>query len=136
MNQRVLASFTGPVDCRHSTGAVNLLLCGTERDSGLPIELLFSAANLTQPAQSLHDIDVLELIDERSHRFWQIRTRTVTFEVVARAVQVHRATAPTFLRAVPPPRIPLRVRLQWAALLWALRIPGMAGLAMRWRARP
>jgi hypothetical protein len=135
MNQRVLAIFRGPVECRHAAGAVNLILCGKERESGAPMEVLFSGAGPARTRDALRDIEVLELIDERAHRFWQIRSQAENFEIVARSVQVHRGTARDFLRAVPPPRVPLRVRCGWAALLWALRVPGVAGLAMRWRER-
>jgi hypothetical protein len=135
MNQRVLATFSGPVDCRHAAGAVNLILCGRERESGAPMEVLFSGAGQARTRDSLRDIEVLELIDERAHRFWQIRAQGEDFEIVARSVQVHRDTARAFLRAVPPPRVPLRVRWGWAALLWALRVPGVAAAVMRWRAR-
>jgi hypothetical protein len=135
MNQRILATFRGPVDCLHSAGAVNLVLRGKERDSGVPLELLFSGASLARTGNSLRDIEVLELIDERAHHFWQIRTPDANFEILARAVQIHRGAARAFAHAVPPPRVPLQVRWGWTALLWALRVPGAAGLAMRWRAR-
>jgi len=135
MNQRTLAALRGPVECRHSTGAVNLILRGVERDSGTPLELLFSGAGLARSGDSLHDIEVLELIDERARRFWLIKAQTDSFEIVARAVQVHRASARVFARAVPPPTVPWRVRCGWTALLWALRIPGAAGLIQRLRAR-
>jgi hypothetical protein len=134
MNTRILAAFRGPVECRYCTGTVNFVLRGVGRDSGEPIEVLFSGASLARPGTALRDVEVLELIDERAHRLWQIKADGLHFDVVARSLQVHRA-ARDFLRTVRPPRVPLRVRLGWAALLWALRIPGVAAVAQRWRAR-
>ena len=44
---------------------------------------------------------------------------------------MHRDAARPFYGAVPPPRVPLRLRLGWALLLTVLRLPGVGRLLLR-----
>ena len=144
---RELIAFAGAVQCEHSDGAVNLVLRGYSSASGGPhaavTEVLFSDATALALPPGLHDLRVSELrvselpapdgaqpaIGERiAARSFRIDSGQLQLSLQARSVQLHRDAAAAFYGAVPPPRVPLRLRLGWTLLLWVLAIPGAGTL--------
>jgi hypothetical protein len=121
-------AFTDAVRCTRAAGAVNLVL------SGGATELLFEGATEQAPLPAqLRAARVLEVSDTSAsaaagRRAFRIETSNLSIELQARAVQLHRDAAVEFFRAVPPPRVPSRVRLGWWLLLSLLRLPGAASL--------
>jgi len=133
---RALIAFTGAVQCEHSDGAVNLVLRGYSRASGglhaAVTEVLFSDASALTLPSGLRDLQVSELsapggARSAGHSF-RIDGAELQLTLQARSVQLHRDAAEAFYGAVPPPRVPLRLRLGWALLLSVLRIPGAGAL--------
>ena len=139
---RELVAFAGPVHCEAAEGAVNLVLRGAARATpGAPIaltQLLFSGAAAVAMPRALRDARVIELASPAGSapgagsapRRFRIDSPQLTLELQARSVQLHREAAAQFFAAVPPPRVPLPLRLGWWLLLTALRIPG-AGAVVR-----
>lgn len=125
---RELVAFTDAVQCTRADGAVNLVL------SGDATELLFEGATAVAVPAQLRGARVLEVADvagdgaAAGRRRFRIEAAGLKIDLQARAVQLHRDAAAEFFGAVPPPRVPLRVRLGWWLLLWLLRIPGAASL--------
>ena len=66
-------------------------------------------------------------------RQFRIESPQLTLALQARQVQLHRDAAAIFYDAVPPVRVPLRLRLGWALLLTMMRVPGAATLLRKWR---
>jgi hypothetical protein len=141
---RELVAFAGPVHCELPAGAVNLVLRGhariTQGPRGGLTELLFSEAGaLTLPGE-LRDARVIEIdaapaatpavASGLAPRRYRIESPEVQLELRARSAQLHRDVAAAFFGAVPPPRVPLRLRIGWSLLLSILRIPG-AGVLIR-----
>ena len=118
-----------------SAGAISLVLSGCEAGSGA--QVLFSGAAAVALPAGLADARITALeVDAGAapgERRWRIDSPQAALIVHARALQVHRDAAVAFYRAVPPPRVPWRLRWGWAALLWALRLPGAARLLTRRR---
>jgi len=154
---RELIALAGPVQCEQPAGAVNLVLRGqaavvpgAARDSSAGLtEVLFSdATEVTLPA-GLHDVRVFEMSGEPvpalapvaslapayadAVRHFRLQGPQLQLELHARSVQMHRDAATAFYGAVPPPRVPLRLRLGWSLLLSALRLPGAVALMRRLR---
>jgi hypothetical protein len=131
---RELIAFAGAVQCEAADGAVDLVLRGYERAleparSGLA-ELLFSGAGSVALPPSLRDARVFELAGAPAPRRYRIESPELQLELSARSAQLHRDVAAAFFAAVPPARVPLRLRLGWWLLLTLLRIP-MAELLIR-----
>jgi hypothetical protein len=126
---RELIAFEGAVYCETAHGAVNLVLRG-----GLT-QLLFSGADAVALPAVLHDARVIEISDEAEEmpRRFRIESAELRLEVRARNVQLHRDAAALFYGAVPPVRVPLRLRLGWGMLLTVLRVPGAAALLSKLR---
>jgi len=154
---RELIALAGPVQCEQPAGAVNLVLRGqvavvpgAARDSSAGLtEVLFSdATEVTLPA-GLHDVRVFEMSGEPvpalapvaslapayadAVRHFRLQGPQLQLELHARSVQMHRDAATAFYGAVPPPRVPLRLRLGWSLLLSALRLPGAVALIRKLR---
>jgi hypothetical protein len=134
---RELVAFAGSVQCERFAGAVNLVLRGRERAASEPnaglTEVLFSDASDVALPLDLRDIRVLELPVGVAPRRFCIDIAGLQPQLQARSVQLHRDVAAAFYGAVPPPRVPLRLRLGWSLLLSALRIPGAGGLLRKLR---
>ena len=126
---RELIAFEGPVQCEAAHGAVNLVL-----RAGLT-QVLFSGASAVALPAGLHDATVIEIAGESADapRQFRIESPGLTVALQARQVQLHRDAAAVFYSAVPPVRVPLRLRLGWALLLTALRVPGVAALVRKVR---
>ncbi|MGH8231318.1 MAG: hypothetical protein ACRESY_05805, partial [Steroidobacteraceae bacterium] len=130
---RELVAFTAAVQCTRADGAVNLVLAGDAT------ELLFEGATAVSVPAQLRGARVLEIADlsgdgvHAARRRFRIEAAGVNIELQARAVQVHRDASAEFFRALPPPHVPLRVRLGWWLLLSLLRVPGAAALLRRIR---
>jgi hypothetical protein len=119
-----LIAFVGAVHCESAHGAVNLVL-----RSGLT-QLLFSGADAVALPAILHDARVIEVSEQAQDvpRRFRIESAELRLELRARNAQLHRVAAALFYGAVPPVRVPLRLRLGWALLLMVLRVPGAAAL--------
>ena len=141
-----MVAYAGAVQIDVADGAVNLVLRGYARCSqgprAGPTDVLFSGASAVALPRELRDARVIELgaaatspaTAATGHgvapRRFRIESPGAQLELQARSVQLHRDVALTFFAAVPPPRVPLRLRLGWSLLLSVLRIPG-AGLLVR-----
>jgi hypothetical protein len=130
---RALIAFAGAVQCEYSDGAVNLVLRGYSRASGgshaAVTEVLFSDASALKLPSGLRDLQVSELsAPDGAPRRFRIDGAGLPLMLQARSVQLHRDAAESFYGAVPPPCVPLRLRLGWALLLSVLRIPGAGAL--------
>jgi hypothetical protein len=149
---RELIALAGPVQCEQPGGAVNLVLrghadalprvpLGAAPDAGAgSTEVLFSGATQVTLPAGLHDVRVFELFDApdaapsanspdaNAARHFRLQGPQLLLEWHARSVQLQRDAAAPFYRALPPPRVPLRLRLGWSLLLAALRLPGAATL--------
>jgi hypothetical protein len=153
---RELIALTGPVQCEQPAGAVNLVLSGYADalpDAGAGrTEVLFSAATQVTLPLGMRDVRVFELLDATASdavqsaaagnakatvaRHFQLQGPQLALEFQARSVQLQRDAAAAFYRALPPPRVPLRLRLGWALLLAALRLPGAVTLIKKLRGSP
>jgi hypothetical protein len=134
---RELVGFAGPVRCERFAGAVNLVLRGQERtpsesNAGVTEVLFSDASDVALPAD-LRDIRVMELPVAVAPRRFRIDGPGLQQALQARSVQLHRDVAAVFYGAVPPPRVPLRLRLGWLLLLSVLRIPGADTLLRKLR---
>ena len=129
---RELIAFEGPVQCEAAHGAVNLVL-----RAGLT-QLLFSGASGAALPARLDNVRVIEIAGAAPAglRSFRIESPGLTLALQARQVQLHRDAAAVFYGAVPPVRVPLRLRLGWALLLTALRVPGVAALLRKLRGSP
>jgi hypothetical protein len=138
-----LVAFIGPVQCEHCAGAVNLVLRGYAGAPSGPhaglTEALFSDAGAAAVPGALRDVRVIELPPAAAAtpgpalRRFRIDSAQLQLELQARSVQLHRDAAAAFYGAVPPLRVPLRLRLGWSLLLAALRIPGTGALLRKIR---
>ena len=158
---RELIELGGPVQCEQPAGAVNLVLRGLaaaapdaapggapDAHAGLTEVLFSDATEVTLPA-GLHDVRVFEMSGEPvpalapvaslapayadAVRHFRLQGPQLQLELHARSVQMHRDAATAFYGAVPPPRVPLRLRLGWSLLLSALRLPGAVALIRKLR---
>lgn len=133
--RRELIAFAGAVQCESAAGAVDLVLRGYARGmeparSGLT-EVLFSGAGTVALPPVLRDARVIELAaapatgsaHDIARRRYRIESPELQLELPARSVQLHRDAAAAFFGAVPPVRVPLRLRVGWSLLLTVLRIP-------------
>lgn len=129
---RELIAFEGPVQCEAAQGAANLVL-----RAGLT-QLLFSGASGAALPARLDNVRVIEIAGDAQDglRRFRIESPGLTLALQARHVQLHRDAAAEFYRAVPPVQVPLRLRLGWALLLTALRVPGVAALLRKLRGSP
>jgi hypothetical protein len=118
---RELVAFAGAVQCAAAHGAINLVLRGRAR--GGSTELLFSAAGAGALPKELHDVQVSELAGEFAARRFRIDSPELQLEFAARSAQLHCDVAGAFFAAVPPPHVPLRLRVGWWLLLTLLRLP-------------
>ncbi len=136
---RELIAFEGPVQCEAARGAVNLVLRGAARAPRGPraglTQVLFSGASAVALPAGLRDATVIEMpaASRDAPRQFRIDSPGFTLALQARQVQLHRDAAAIFYYAVPPVRVPLRLRLGWAVLLTALRVPGAAVLLRKLR---
>jgi hypothetical protein len=139
LTARELIAFAGPVQCERAQGAVNLVLRGSARVTqdarAGASEVLFSDASAVALPADLRDARVIALADESGSapRHFRIESPELQLELQARSAQLHRDSAAAFFGGVPPPRVPLRLRLGWWLLLTALRIPGAGRLLGRFR---
>jgi hypothetical protein len=154
---RELVALAGPVQCEQSAGAVNLVLRGhalaargapagestgaaPDADAGLTEVLFNDATQVTLPA-ALRDIRVIEVpgapvpaaATAGAARHFRLEGPQISLALRARSVQLHRDAAAAFYRALPPLRVPLRLRLGWSLLLAALRLPGAVTLIRKLR---
>jgi hypothetical protein len=144
---RELIAFAGAVQCEVAHGAINLVLRGFARATPRPrsglTEVLFSGASAVALPLELRDARVIEMAGELgaapapaagvAPRRFRIESPEVQLELQARSAQLHRYAAAAFFGAVPPPRVPLRLRLGWSLLLTVLRIPGAEALIRKFR---
>ena len=146
---RELIAFAGAVQCEVAHGAINLVLRGIARATPGPrsglTEVLFSGASAVALPLQLRDARVIEMAGELeaapapapaagvAPRRFRIESPEVQLELQARSAQLHRNAAAAFFGAVPPPRVPLRLRLGWWLLLTVLRIPGAEALIRKFR---
>ena len=128
MSERLLAAFRGPVSRHLAPATRQLVLQGTDRASGEPLEVRFSDGTCVSGEAALIDIDVFEAAPAGS---WRLRSGTREYSVQARAVQVHRDAQRAFYAAVPGVKATLANRVGWVTLLTLLRLPGAARL-IRW----
>lgn len=124
---RLLASFTGPVQCRRPANG-QLHLHGRDAEAGGELDVWINGPALPLLA-ALRDAQLFELPGEPGR--WQLKAPGVDLSLAARSVQVHRPIAAAFAAAVPSPRARLLPRAAWATLLTFMRIPGAASL-LRW----
>lgn len=134
-----LIDFEGAVECRREAGAVNLVLAGRERRAGSVVALFAGASSegLDGLPRTLHEARLCEFAAAPASvsRRFQLIARELQMDLTARSLQLHREAAREFFSAVPPPQVPLGRRIGWTLLLLALRIPGVARLLVRLRAR-
>jgi hypothetical protein len=135
---RELIGFDGTLECRAQSGPINLVLRGFERGVvGAPrtaATALFSAATLPTsdaavPAR-LHGASLLELEVAPGQCRYLLRAQELQLELRARSLQLHREVGRELFGAVPPRRVPWRLRLGWALLLTLLRVPAVARLLL------
>lgn len=127
---RELIAFAGPVQCECPAGAIGLVLRGQARGveparAGLT-EVLFSGTGAVSLPPQLPDARVIELdgnAPDIAPRRYRIESAQLQLELPARSVQLHRDAAAAFFGALPPVRVPLRLRVGWALLLTLLRLP-------------
>jgi hypothetical protein len=143
--RRELIAFAGPVQCEVADGAVNLVLRGFARATAQPdgrlMQVLFSGASTLALPPDLRDARVIEIGGEpesaaaagAAPRRFRIESPQLQLQLQARSAQLHRDAAAAFFGAVPPPRVPLRLRLGWSLLLTLLRIPAAAALMRKFR---
>ena len=134
MNTRLVAAFRGPAQCRREAGAVRWCIKGLDRDSGGPLEVLLSGAAGVQLPAELVTAEV-HVRDEFANASWELRGNGTAFLLAVRAVQVHRGAAAAFASALPKFSAPWTTRAGWWLLLHLLRLPGMARLLRKLRAR-
>jgi len=134
MNERLVAAFRGHARCRRESGAVQWSLVGIDRDDGAPLEVLLSGAAALQLPAELAAAE-LHVSDEAGNARWELRSAGRVIPVGARAVQVHRGAAAACASALPGFRASWTARAGWPLLLNLLRVPGMAQLLRRLRAR-
>src|ERR1700728_3111484 len=135
---RELIGFDGTVECRAESGPIHLVLRGFER-AGLEAPrtaaaALFSAATLPTSHASvplqLHGASLLELEGAPGEGRYLLRAQELQLELRARSLQLHRETGAELFGAVPPPRVPWRLRVGWTLLLALLRVPAAARLLL------
>jgi hypothetical protein len=126
-----MVSFEAEVRCQGGNGAINLWLQGQVRVDGRisDMNVFFSGATAALP-QSMHDVRISELATAQMPRRYRIESREVNVELQARSMQTHRAAAAALFAAVPPARVPWRLRAGWALLLALLRLPGVGSLIL------
>jgi len=133
---RELIGFDGTVECRAESGPINLVLRGFER-AGVEAPrtaaaALFSGATLPTSDAAvpprLHAASLLELEGTSGECRYLIRAQDLQLELRARNLQLQREAGRELFGAVPPPRVPWRLRLGWMLLLALLRVPGAARL--------
>jgi hypothetical protein len=134
MSARLVAAFGGEADCRRESGAVHWRIAGSERDGGMPLEVLVSGAAQLQLPGRLRDAELYR-DDESVPPGWVLRGEGFTLPLAARAIQVHRHPGTPFRRALPPFTVPWTTRAGWFLLLNLLRLPGMGRLLRRARGR-
>ena len=134
MNTRLVAAFRGNAHCRRESGAVQWCITGLDRDSGTALEVLLSGASGLQLPPELLGAE-LHVSDESANASWELRGNGTAFPLVVRAVQVHRGAAAAFAAALPRISAPWTTRAGWWLLLNLLRVPGMAHVLRRLRAR-
>ncbi|HEV7432061.1 MAG TPA: hypothetical protein VGN77_03395 [Steroidobacteraceae bacterium] len=134
MNTRLVVAFRDTAQCRREAGAVQWCISGLDRDSAVPLEVLLSgAASVQLPAEVVGA--ELHVRDELSNPAWELRGNGTAYPLAARAVQIHRDAAAAFATALPRIAAPWTTRVGWWLLLNMLRVPGMAQLLRRRRAR-
>jgi hypothetical protein len=132
MSTRMLAAFSGEVQCTRETGAVTWRLSGTDRDGACALDvMLCGVAELQLPARL--PASELHVGDETENPACELRTAGAVQRFAARSVQVHRGAGAAFSRALPVVTAPWTARAGWALLLDALRVPGVAGVLRRLR---
>jgi hypothetical protein len=130
VSTRQIAAFRGAARCLREDGAVQWCIKGTDRDSGVPLEVLLSgAAGVQLPAQ-LADAE-LHVRDELAHTTWELHAGGTVIPLAIRAAQVHRGAAAAFASALPRTSSPWSTRAGWWLLLNLLRVPGMTRLLRR-----
>ena len=134
MIERLVAAFRGHARCRRESGAVQWSLIGLDRDDGAPLEVLLSGAAALQLPAELAAAE-LHVRDEAGNASWELRSAGRVIPTGARSAQVHRGAAVAWARALPGYRASWAVRSGWLLLLNLLRVPGMAQLLRRLRAR-
>ncbi|MGH8254003.1 MAG: hypothetical protein ACRES2_08170 [Steroidobacteraceae bacterium] len=128
MSTRLVAAFSGEVQCARETGAVNWRLSGADRDgaSALDVMLCGVSGGLELPARL--PAAELHVGGDPANPLWELRSAGEVRVLAARSVQVHRGAAAAFARALPSISAPWTVRAGWALLLDALRVPGVPRL--------
>ena len=134
MSERLIAAFRGQARCRREAGAVQWCIDGTDRDTGLALEVLLSGAVALQLPALLSDA-TLYVMDESASPWWELRRAGQSQALAVRAIQVHRHPAGAFFGALPQQVASATARLGWIALLNVLRLPGLAQLLHRLRGR-
>ena len=134
MNTRRVAAFRGRAQCRRESGAVQWGIKGLDCDTGTALEVLLSGAAALQLPAELIDAE-LHVRDESANASWELRANGTVYPLAVRAVQVHRAAAAVFAGALPRISAPWTTRAGWWLLLNLLRLPGVARLLGRRRAR-
>jgi hypothetical protein len=115
----LMLEFQGPVQTQATTGAVNLVLRGRWRDCDT--EVLFAGATPNTVPPTLREVRLMELgTGVATPRQFRLDSTDTRLELRARSVQVHRAVGAALFTAVPPARVPLRLRAGWSLLLSAL----------------
>jgi hypothetical protein len=139
MNERQLAAFAGPVHWRIAAVTRALLLQGTARESGEPLEVRFNEGRCEFGDTELADVTVYENTDGSATRGssaqWWLEVGAQRLAVQAGAVQVHVDARRRFLAAVPGHSQTFGNRVGWLALLSLLRLPGGARLIQWVRSR-
>jgi hypothetical protein len=134
MSTRLVAAFRGNAQCRRESGAVQWCIKGFDRDSGAELEVLLSgAAGLQLPSELV--AAELHVHDESTSESWELFANGTAYPLAVRAVQVHRGADAAFAGALPRISAPWTTRAGWWLLLCLLRLPGMAHLLRRLRAR-
>ena len=132
MSTRLVAAFGSELRCVRETGAVRWRLSGMDRDGLGALDVMLCGVPDLQlpdrlPASELH------VSDESANPLWELRGVGPVRRFAARSVQVHRGAEASFARALPAVNAPWTVRVGWALLLNALRIPGVVSLLRRLR---
>jgi hypothetical protein len=127
VNERIIATFIGPVQCRRQHGASRWRIAGVDRIGGAPLDVFLSGGTLPALPAQLADAEVLELGDSPARR-WQLRAVGLLLDLPVRTMQVHRGTAGRFERSIPGQPASALVRSGWLLLLNLLRLPGMLRL--------
>ncbi len=130
MSTRLVAAFSGEVQCTRESGAVQWRLSGADRDCAGALDVTLCGVPDLQLPERMPALE-LHVSGEPEKPMWELRGAGTVRMLAARSVQVHRSAGAPFARALPAVTAPWTLRAGWALLLNVLRVPGVASLLRR-----